>query len=372
MAKIIIIEDDPLIALDLKSSLSEFGHEIIRTIDNGEEAISKIPSLNPDFVLMDINIKGKLDGIDTASKLNQLGNYPIVFLTGDKDEETLQRAKLTKPYGYLIKPFDANELHSTVELTLYKSRQDNSALLNKNDIKEIEEDLSYSDSTDKKSILKSSYLFKNCADLNIEELSEECVIKTYDAGQYIVQEGDKSKGGFLTLTGRVSVSKSSPNGKDLIVALLAPGNSFSLFYLLDNFTGSIASKAQLNTKVLWIPKSSFNVFINKEPLAYKYFSDLLAQHLIHSHVLSSSLAHAKVEDRIIKTLINLLPQFYNNGASKQTRIFITRRELADLTGTTPETAIRITKNLEREGLLDLSKPGIIKIIDEEKLESFNK
>ena len=96
-----------------------------------------------------------------------------------------------------------------------------------------------------------------------------------------------------------------------------------------------------------------------------------------SHNLSCSLAHSRVEHRIVSTLIALLPEFgkspvqpqlgYSIGSSKDSAftssIYMTRKELADLTGTTPETAIRVTKHLEREGLLDLTRPGIIKILD---------
>jgi CRP-like cAMP-binding protein/FixJ family two-component response regulator len=369
-ARIIIVEDDSLIALDIQQALTGFGYEVVAIIDNSEEALKKIPPLKPDFILMDINIKGSLDGIETTRQLHKLGNYPVVFLTGNTDEETLQRAKLTQPYGYLIKPFDAQELRSNIELTLYRFKEEHPQDIRTVHEDSLEEAYLAEAGEDKLAILQRHSIFANASPELLKNLASECSIKSLDTGEFIVHEGEKSKGGFIPLSGRLSVTKSSSNGKELIVSLLSAGDPFGIFYILENFSGTTAVRAQVPSKILWIPKSSFAHFMSKDISVTSHLCEVLSKHLVNSHLLSSSLAHTKVEDRIVKTLLALLPQFGKGKDTPQIRIYITRRELADLTGTTPETAIRVTKNLEREGYLDLSRPGIIKILNKEKLDKF--
>ena len=187
----------------------------------------------------------------------------------------------------------------------------------------------------------------------------------------IVAEGEDARGGFVPLSGRISVTRSSQAGKDLIVALLGPGDLFGLFYLIDSFSRSSWARTQTASRVLWIPHGAFQRFCISEPKIYPILAGELARRLIHSYELATGLAHERVEGRIVTMLTALLRDFGKSTSNpKEGRIFITRRELADLTGTTPETAIRVTKNLERDGLLDLSRAGIIKILDVNALRGY--
>jgi len=86
----------------------------------GEDAISKVEGILPDLVLMDIMLKGEIDGIDAAGEIRKRFNIPVVYLTAYSDEETLQRAKLTEPYGYILKPFEENDMRTTIEIALYR------------------------------------------------------------------------------------------------------------------------------------------------------------------------------------------------------------------------------------------------------------
>ena len=118
--KILIVEDEIIIAEGLQRKLKSMGYDIIGIASSGEEAIKKIKENNPDLILMDIVIHGMMDGIETAAQIHSLFDIPVVYLTAYADEKTLQRAKITEPFGYLIKPFKERELQITIEIALYK------------------------------------------------------------------------------------------------------------------------------------------------------------------------------------------------------------------------------------------------------------
>ena len=121
-ATILIVEDEGIIARDIRQQLGELGYEVVGDTPTGEEAMVLVGQLKPDLVLMDIHLAGKLDGIETAQSIRKQFGTPVVFLTAFAGAETLERAKLTEPFGYIIKPFDERYLHTVIEMALYKHR----------------------------------------------------------------------------------------------------------------------------------------------------------------------------------------------------------------------------------------------------------
>ena len=123
-AKVLIVEDESIVAQDLQFTLEDLGYDVPTIANSGESAIRNVTEHQPDLILMDIRIIGELDGINTAKIILQQFDIPIVYLTAHADEETLSRAKVTTPYGYIIKPFEQNELLTTLEIALYKHQQE--------------------------------------------------------------------------------------------------------------------------------------------------------------------------------------------------------------------------------------------------------
>lgn len=119
-ANILIVEDENIVAKDIETRLKKFGYHVFGPVPTGEEAIKKITEESPDLVLMDIRLKGKMDGVETAQFIHQNFNIPIIYITANADEKTLERAKVTDPFGYIIKPFKEKELKTTIEITLNK------------------------------------------------------------------------------------------------------------------------------------------------------------------------------------------------------------------------------------------------------------
>ncbi|MUG93407.1 response regulator [Scytonema sp. UIC 10036] len=117
-AKILIVEDERIVAKDIAKRLQNLGYVVVAAVSSGEEAIEKAAETRPDLVLMDIRLKGKIDGIKASEHIRTEFNIPVIFLTAYADEKTLQRAKVTEPFGYIIKPFDERELYAAIEVAL--------------------------------------------------------------------------------------------------------------------------------------------------------------------------------------------------------------------------------------------------------------
>jgi PAS domain S-box-containing protein len=119
-ATIFIVEDSIIVSLHLQKTLESENYRVIGTADSGLKAIEKISEVRPDLVLMDIMLNGEMDGIETASILKDKFNVPVVYITALTDTSTIQRAKITEPYGYLTKPFEDREIFTVIEIALYK------------------------------------------------------------------------------------------------------------------------------------------------------------------------------------------------------------------------------------------------------------
>ncbi len=124
-AKILVVEDEWIIANAIQISLQKLGYDVPAVVSSGEEAIKKTDELEPNLILMDIVLQGDMDGIEVAEHIRAKYNIPVVYLTAYADEEILERAKITEPFGYIIKPFKDRELYSGIELALYNHKMDN-------------------------------------------------------------------------------------------------------------------------------------------------------------------------------------------------------------------------------------------------------
>ena len=121
--KILIVEDELLIAKGLSRKLAKLGYTVVDIVSSGTKAIQRATEIKPDLILMDIVIKGDMDGIETAAKINENLGIPVVYLTAYADDQTLDRAEITGSYGYILKPFKERELHATIKMALKKHQQ---------------------------------------------------------------------------------------------------------------------------------------------------------------------------------------------------------------------------------------------------------
>ncbi|MCG8617024.1 MAG: PAS domain S-box protein [Desulfobacterales bacterium] len=123
-ARLCIVEDNRIVAEDIRQTLEDIGYEVTGIATSGEKALKLAEETRPDLALMDINLGKGMDGVEVAGLFRERYNIPVVYLTAHADNTTLDRAKKTQPFGYLIKPFDRQEIQSTLEIALYKCRMD--------------------------------------------------------------------------------------------------------------------------------------------------------------------------------------------------------------------------------------------------------
>lgn len=122
--KILLVEDEFIIADNIRDKLEKLGYIVTAIVSSGIKALKEIETNRPDLILMDINIKGDIDGIETAEQIKKRSAIPVIFLTAYSDAEVIERAQLTEPYGYLLKPLKDRELAITIKMALYKHATD--------------------------------------------------------------------------------------------------------------------------------------------------------------------------------------------------------------------------------------------------------
>jgi len=121
-ARIVVVEDEAIVAMDIAATLRRFGYEVVAVIDSGAAAIDTVATATPDLVLMDIRLSGPMDGIEAAARIRERFDIPVVFLTAHADEATVGRSAAAAAYGYVLKPFDEGELHRAIDLALTRHR----------------------------------------------------------------------------------------------------------------------------------------------------------------------------------------------------------------------------------------------------------
>jgi two-component system cell cycle sensor histidine kinase/response regulator CckA len=121
-ARILVVEDEAIVAMDISVRLRALGYEVVGSAATGAEALEIAEATRPDLVLMDIMLRGGMDGVEAAQRIREATGAPIVYLTAYADDSTLRRAKVAEPLGYLLKPFEERELRTTIETALYKHR----------------------------------------------------------------------------------------------------------------------------------------------------------------------------------------------------------------------------------------------------------
>ena len=214
--------------------------------------------------------------------------------------------------------------------------------------------------------LKNLFEFRAVPASDLKSIADSSRVVTIEAGHYLNNEGEEANShGFVVVSGTIAMTKTSTSGKELIVELLQSTDIFGLLLTLgaERLPEQLSARALQRSKVIWIPLKDFTYLLNHQPLLFKDFVAHLLLCLQSSYRLSRGLAHDRVEVRIAAVLGSLILKF-----SKQTltdmvpTVHFTRQQLADLTGTTPETAIRVTRAMQRDGIIDIKRPGIIRII----------
>lgn len=120
--RIMVVEDEYVVAVDIQKALESLEYEVTAVVATGKGAIEKVEEIKPDLVLMDIVLKGEINGIETAGQIKSRFDIPVIYLTAFTSEEIVESAKTTEPFGYLVKPFNISNLRSAIEMALHKAK----------------------------------------------------------------------------------------------------------------------------------------------------------------------------------------------------------------------------------------------------------
>jgi DNA-binding LytR/AlgR family response regulator len=122
--RVLVVEDESIVSKDIQLSLKKLGYEVAGSAATGERAVALAVETKPDIILMDIMLKGDMNGIEAAGMIREKTGTPVIFLTAYADESTLNKAKVTQPYGYIIKPFKEIDIHTSIEMAMYKHKKE--------------------------------------------------------------------------------------------------------------------------------------------------------------------------------------------------------------------------------------------------------
>ena len=177
---ILVVEDESIVSKDIQHSLKKLGYNVVGAAATGEKALELVRLERPNIVLMDIMLKGEMNGIETAEIIRTELAIPVIFLTAYADESTLAKAKVTEPYGYIIKPFKEIDLHTSIEMAIYKHAKEQEIIRERDllfsiiENKEVSADFIFVKSNSRLVKLKTEDIYY------IEALKDYVVIHTAD------------------------------------------------------------------------------------------------------------------------------------------------------------------------------------------------
>jgi CRP-like cAMP-binding protein len=216
-------------------------------------------------------------------------------------------------------------------------------------------------------LLRSLVELSSVCDLELRLLADVARLVEFQPGQYVSYEGDEScSHGFIVSSGRIALLKSSSCGKELIVEVLEPRDILGLLIVLfqEGMPWQLTARSLQKSQVLMVPIRDFHSVLNSHPTLFRELMSHIVRCLHSSYTLSRRLAHDRVNVRIAAAISSLASMADGPKPEESPMtVTFTRQQLADLSGTTAETAIRVTRDMQREGLIDLSHPGQIGIID---------
>lgn len=365
--KILIVEDESVVALDLCRRLEQRGYQVIGRLARGEDVLPFVRGNCPDLVLMDIGLRGEMDGVTAASNLFDELKIPSIFVTAHADERTVERAQLAEPLGYLVKPFKDAELFASIQTSLYRYRME-TRRSHRHDSSDYFSDSNGSPKSlppDRQviEILREVDLFSHLPDEKLQEFASNCALETIDRGATLYSEGDRYPSPFLLCSGAATLNIGIGVQKSLLVDFVVPGDLLGLISALDDGAAAYSVRFEDQSQVVLLPRTGFQLLLDEFPMMSLELAKYMSRRLRESDEFLRTIALCTAEGKIAEVLVRL-----NSRFGGELRLPITRRQIAAMTGLTIETAVRTMKSLEAREVLESSRPGSVKIIRPDELK----
>ncbi len=346
MTKILLIEDNAEI-LDNTAEILEMAGYKVWTAADGKQGVQKAIVLHPDLIISDIMMP-VLDGfgvLHLVQKNPELADTPFIFLTAKTERADFRKGMEMGADDYITKPFSDTELLNAVDSRLKKAERVKNQILT---------------SADSDPSLNTSYSEAQ------KKLFENRIINRFKSKQIVFTEGNHPQYLFYLIQGKVKAFRTSEEGKELTVGLYTTGDFMGYTALLEDAVYKVTTTTLENCEIALIPRQDFfNLVTNNSAVALQFIR-ILAKNNNQKAEKMVQLAYDSLRKRVANALLLLKDKFVKKSDEKSI-LHITRKELANLSGTTTESLIRTLSDFRSEKLIDLSG-GNIEILNEKKLE----
>ncbi len=374
MARVLIVEDEALIVSDLSRCLQTAGYEVVGNASNGIEAIELIEALSPDVVLLDIKLQGAVDGIEIGAQIFDRWDVPVIFITAMGDERTMRRAQTARPGAYLVKPFKDCDLLAALVTVL--CQHDNTFRIppaeqafalgiqsNGNSSLSISDQAAH-----RHQMLAKVPFLKELSHEELSFLALGCLSVDLRGGQDLFPDKNSELNPFIVTRGLVGLFSGPTTERAVISALIPSYDALGLVAAFDSSQTCRGARALCPTSILVAPKAVVLSLIERHPFLGRHLAEALSARLQEAHKFSGSLLGDRAETRVRHALSSLLPHFKDPSKSKDTVVvWVSRRELAALSGLTLETTVRVLKTLQQAGTVDLAHRRFIEVLQPQAL-----
>ena len=401
---VLVMDGGCISPLNIPKRLECLGYEVIPIDDCSDRALAAAAEKRPDLLLLDLLRHAEGEGLAIAERVTSKLNIPIMMITGLASESQLNQKganqetpqqKETKQKGakqneaasllpFLLMPLNDFELGAAIERAVYRHQIEARKNRVSEDVPALGKTLRAAEVLPKMrkdddaafEFMRQINPFSQLPETALTELVNRSHFSSAGQGEVITFEGQHNDASFIVFSGRLAMTKTSVSGKDLIVQLLGPRDFFGLILAMEELPEQLSARAQSESEVLWIPTSVLLRVLDHHPDLYKAFIEQLSTSMHSSHDLSHGLAHDTAQVRIAALLLHLAAkfpraaQFPKPVRESETAIVIDimREQIADLTGATPGTASRVTREMHRHGILDMNTPGVIRVLNLQELK----
>jgi CRP/FNR family transcriptional regulator, cyclic AMP receptor protein len=347
MKKILVIEDNIDVRENIVEILELSDYKVLQAPD-GKAGVEMAIKENPDLIICDIMMP-VLDGygvLHLLSKHKETYGTPFIFLTAKSEKADFRKGMELGADDYLTKPFDGIELLNAVEIRLKKT--DN---LKKN-LGETSEKV-------------KEFLNAAAKSENIQLISADREMYDFRKKQMIYAEGQRPKAVYYILSGKIKISKSSKDGKELITSVLGENDFFGYTYILENINYGENAQVLEDAQLMLIPKDEFISLTTNDTQIAKQFIKIITKNILDKEEGLVNLAYNSLRRKVAYGLIQTLDK-YKKEQNKNEIVELSRENLAQITGVATESLIRTLADFKSEKLIDL-EPGKIIILNEKKL-----
>ena len=349
MKKILIIEDNEEVRENTAEILELSDYQVL-TAANGKEGVAIALNEKPDLIVCDIMMP-LLDGygvLHLLSRHKETSNIPFIFLTAKSEKQDFRKGMELGADDYITKPFDGTELLNAIEIRLKKTEAFRENII-----------------ADAKAV--NDFINKAKESPGLKLTSEERDVYDFKKKHILYSEGQRPKGVYFVISGKIKIYKGSADGKDLITAITGPGDFFGYISILEETNYKDSAQALEDSKLMFIPREDFLELITNDTRIAKQFIGIITKNVLDKEEALINLAYNSLRKKVAYGLSQLIDKYKVPG-KEEIVLDISRENLAQTIGVATESLIRTLAEFKSEGLIDIQTGKII-LVNGHKLKN---